>query len=141
MRVTTTNFGEIKIKNDKVINFKKKILGFEEYTKFTMIDPPDDDLFYWLQSITEPDLSFIIVNPLNFVKEYKVEITDDFRTSLQIEKESEIGIYSLVNIPEDSSYIAINLKAPVIINASKLLAGQLVQEQEYPIRHFIYQKE
>ncbi|WP_408955666.1 flagellar assembly protein FliW [Natroniella sp. ANB-PHB2] len=144
MKVKTELFGEIEISEDKIITFAKSILGFEEYTKFTIIDSLDDDLFYWLQSLEEPGLSFIMINPVEFVSDYKVSLTDKVQERLEITQETseeDIIIYTLVVVENDGERIRTNLKAPLVINAASKKAGQIVLEAEYPTRYYLSEAE
>ena len=43
-----------------------------------------------------------------------------------------------VTVPTDIKEIAVNLKAPIVINTSTNKAGQLIVENDYPVKHKIY---
>ena len=141
MRIDTKKFGIINIEKEKVIEFKKEILGFKNYKKFTLIDNLEDNLFYWLQSTQEKDLSFILLNPYEVIDEYEVKVSDEFLEEIELESDNSIIIYTMVNIGDNGEYIAINLKAPIIINSEKQLGGQVVLEKEYPTRYYIYKED
>ncbi|MDP2037133.1 MAG: flagellar assembly protein FliW, partial [Ignavibacteria bacterium] len=57
MKINTYNFGEIEFAEDKIITFEDGICGFEELKKFVFIKP-DDSIFYWINSVENPDLGF-----------------------------------------------------------------------------------
>ncbi|OCL27638.1 hypothetical protein U472_03555 [Orenia metallireducens] len=140
MKIKTRNFGIIDIEEDKVIEFKKPILGFEDYTKFTIIDSLDDNLFYWLQSLTEPSLAFIMVNPFNFVDNYIINLSEGFQNQLELNsvKDEEIIINTLATVGK--SDLSINLKAPIIINAKNKIGGQIILEDDYPSKYYLIKK-
>ncbi|WP_027339045.1 flagellar assembly protein FliW [Halonatronum saccharophilum] len=137
MKIKTNMFGDIEIEEDKVIIFEKPILGFEEYNKFTIIDSLDDQVFYWLQSIEEPDLAFIMVNPNSFVDDYKVNLTESIQKKLSIDKVEDGILYTLVVVEDEGARIRTNLKAPIIINTKNRRAAQIVLESDYPTRHYL----
>ena len=140
MQIDTKKFGTIDVKENKIIEFKHKILGFEDYNKFTLIDNLEDDFFYWLQSTEEPELSFILLNPYEVIDDYEVQVSDDFLKDIKLKNDNSIIIYTMVNIGDNGEYIAINLKAPILINSENQLGGQVVLEKEYPTRHYIFKE-
>ncbi|MCK8827022.1 flagellar assembly protein FliW [Natroniella acetigena] len=143
MKIETKLFGEIDVQEDKIITFSDPILGFEDYTQFTVIDSLDDELFYWLQSIEEPALSFMMINPLNFVKDYQITLTDKFQEKLDIDqdtKNEDIVFYTFV-AAEDETKLRTNLKAPIIINTESRKGGQLVLQKDYPTRYYLFNEE
>jgi flagellar assembly factor FliW len=141
MQLQTNRFGEIEIEEDKVIEFVAPILGFEDYKKFTIIDSLDDEVFYWLQSLEENELSFTMVNPLEFVENYEVGVNSKAQDELGITEEDDIIIYTLVTVRDEGAILTTNLKAPVIINADNKKAGQIVLEKDYPTRYCLWQEE
>lgn len=138
MLLETSNFGKIEIEQEKIIDFIDPILGFEEYKKFTIIDNLEDDIFYWLQSLDRPDLSFIMINPLAFIDEYNISIPLKFQQRLKLEEDSEVIFYTIVVIDQSTGDIRTNLKAPVIINVENNKAVQLVLDEEYPTRFYLF---
>ncbi len=139
MEIESSNFGRIDIEEDKIIEFEKPILGFDKYSRFTIIDSLDDDLFYWLQSIKEPNLSFAMINPADFVEDYQVSLNDKFSRNLGLNEveDGDVIIYTLISVGENGSYVSTNLKAPIIINAQSRKAGQLILNEDYPTRYYL----
>lgn len=140
MLINTVTFGEIEIEKEKIITFENKILGFEEYNQFTIINSPDDETFYWLQSLQEPELSFIMVNPVSFVEDYNIIISDKIQNKMDIKSLEDIVVYTLVTIGKNGQYISTNLKAPIIINTKNNQAAQLVLDSDYPTRYYLFQE-
>ena len=138
MFVDTSNFGKIEIEESKIIEFVEVILGFEEYSRFTIIDNLEDDIFYWLQSLDRPELSFIMINPLMFVDEYKINVSSKTRKMLELKGDSDIVFYTIVVIDQSSGDIRTNLRAPIIINAGNNKAAQIVLDEEYPTRFYLF---
>ncbi|TDX58899.1 flagellar assembly protein FliW [Orenia marismortui] len=137
MEIETKNFGLIDIEEDKIINFVDNILGFEDYSKFTIIDSLDDDVFYWLQSAENPGLCFAMITPIDFIEDYKITLTDKFEERLELEQLEDIIVYTIVVIGNQGKYITTNLKAPIIINSKNRRAGQLVVQEDYPTKYYL----
>ena len=140
MYIETTNFGRIEIEATKTIKFEEKILGFEGFSQFSIINSQTDHSFFWLQSLEKSDLAFIMINPAQYIEGYQVELTEEISMKLELNDRAELLIYSLVVIGQEGSYISTNLKAPLLINSSNNKAGQFVLEQDYPTRHYLFKK-
>ena len=74
MDVRTTRFGVISIAEDRVITFPKGLLGFPQSHRFCLLEPGDDACFFWLQSLDDPGLAFVVTDPALFVADYSVPI-------------------------------------------------------------------
>ena len=72
MLLNTKNFGEVEIKDEDIIFFEYGVPGFENMTQFVILGKTDseDDPFFWLQSVQNPNLAFVIMNPRDLVLDY-----------------------------------------------------------------------
>ena len=140
MVLNTKNFGEVEIKDEDIIFFEYGLPGFESMTRFAILGKTDapDDPFFWLQSIENPNLAFVIMNPRDLVFDYEAEIDMFTANLLKITNENDALIYCIVTVPQDIQKISINLKAPIIINAKENRGCQVVLENEkYKFKHII----
>lgn len=142
MKLNTKHFGEIDIDEKIMLNFDNGLYGFEDNKRFIIIDNPDKEVpFKWLQSIDNPDLTFVIVNPFIFKPDYDFNLSQSVIDKLNIEDEKEIVVYTIVVIPEDINKMTANLAAPLIINANKLLGKQIIiDDVRYSHKHLIVQE-
>ena len=60
MEVRTSRFGVIDIAEDRVITLPKGVLGFPNFTRYCLLQPGDDACFFWLQSLDDPSLAFVV---------------------------------------------------------------------------------
>lgn len=124
MKIKTFQFGEIKYSQEKVINFESGLFGFESLKKFLFIKP-DDNLFYWLNSIESPDIAF----PM-----FGVRVLDE--NFPQEENHEAFGIVVLNANPLD---ITVNLKAPVYINQNTKAGFQkIIDSDNYPVNYNLF---
>ncbi len=139
MKLITKHFGEIEIEQNKIINFIDGIPGFEDQKRFIVIDNPDDSVpFKWLQSIDEPELAFIIINPFIFKENYEFDLPKHIIEKLKIKEEKDVVVYSIVVIPDDITKMTANLAGPIIINANEMLGKQIVlDDNRYTTKHYI----
>lgn len=143
MKIETTNFGEIEISEDKIIFFQEGIPAFEDEKEFVIIlNEDEENPFHWLQSIKSPELSFVILNPFGIFSDYDILLPETAINKLNIEKEEDATIYSIVVIPEDMTKMTTNLLGPIVINQKKMLGKQVIlDDKRYNTKHFIFNQD
>ncbi len=140
MKITTTRFGDIEVKDIDVITFVKPILGFQNYKKFVILPVGSDSPIYWLQSVEDGKLAFLMLDPYYILPSYEVPFTHRDLADLDAEKVGDISIYTLLVVPKDPKQIRTNLRAPIVINKGKKLAKQMILDKtDYPVQWFLSQ--
>ena len=139
MIIETTHFGEIEITEENILDFQEGILGFEDIHKFGIINNEDPESpFSWMQAIEKPELAFALVDPFAIKKDYDFELKDVDAGTLGIEDPTQVAVFAIVVVPEDTRKISMNLKAPIIVNKENKRAAQIILDSEkYTVRHFI----
>ena len=142
MEIKTTRFGDVEIADNLILSLPEGILGFEDFKRYIILDHFDKESpFKWLQSVEDPSLAFVITDPLIFVPGYKVKISKEEVNSIELSDASKAIILTIVNIKRDHSEITINLQGPIVINAEKKIAKQIVlRESDYSVRHVIFSR-
>lgn len=139
VKLNTSRFGEIDIEEDKIINFPHGILGFPEIKRYIVLDHMDkpDIPFKWLQALDEPDLAFVITDPLLFYPNYSPEIDEQELQELHITGLEERGIIVIVTIPHgEPEKMTANLQGPIVVNLRSREAKQIILlNEEYPVRY------
>ena len=124
MEIETTRFGRLTIDQQRLITFSRGLLGFGEYTRFALIQPGDDSCFYWLQSVDDAELAFVLVDPQMFFKDYQVPIKGETADELGLSDLSTAQIFVICNRVDD--WLTGNLLGPVVINPEKRVGQQVV---------------
>lgn len=138
MRLDTTRFGEIEIKDEKIVYFEEGLLGFEKARKFTILSGEADSLFKWLQCLDDGSLAFIVVEPDLFVEEFYIDLSDSDVRKLNVESPDDVNILCIVTIPEDTKKISVNLQGPIVINSRKKLGRQVISTNEaHKLRYYL----
>lgn len=143
MKVETTRFGEINIENDKVISVPEGILGFPSSRRYIILDHYKKEVpFKWFQSLDDPSLAFVIIDPMLFKPDYMI---DDQMPEISdiIESDSdELLVLTIVTILKKPWQITANLLSPIIINISTKVAKQVVLlDSGYDTRYSISSQE
>lgn len=138
MDVRTTRFGTVTIADDRVINFPKGLLGFSRQTRFCLLEPGEDSCFFWLQSLDEPSLAFVVTDPSLFVPEYAVPIRPEQMRELSLERLEDAQVFVIVNKVDQQ--MTGNLQGPLVINTLTRTGEQMVMaEKRWTTRHTLVQ--
>lgn len=136
MILETGRFGQIAIGDDHKITIPRGLLGFTEYREFCFIDPGDDTLILWLQSLENKELAFPVLEPKVFYPQYVVNLSGTEMRELKLKTVKSATVFSILTIPQDVTQMTANIKAPLVINLEKKLGRQVVlQENDYNIKH------
>lgn len=141
MKANTRLFGEIEIESSKIITMEHGIIGFPELKHFTLIFDSEKEgkaSIMWLQSMDDGDMAIPVIEPLGLLGEYAPEVNDELLGSLGELTEENIYILVTVRVPENIEDISVNLKAPIIVNTDTNKGCQLIVENDYAVRHKIY---
>lgn len=131
MKIKTERFGELDVKEKDIYIFKKGLLAFEHLQKYVLIDIAENPVFKWLQPVDDPKVAFLMVDPFLVKKDYYVDIDDYLRTELEIEKQEDVLIYTIVTVPDTGFKDATtNLVGPLIFNIEKKKGKQIVLERD-----------
>ena len=138
MNVKTTRFGTVEVDETRIIEFPSGLLGFTGYSKFALLQPNDDAVFFWLQSVEAPELAFVVTDPSLWVPEYQATIRREQMTELEMSDLDEAQVFVIVNKYDQS--LTANLQGPLVINVTNRTAVQLVlAEKRWTTRHEIVQ--
>lgn len=141
MIVETGRFGQLTVGNDEIVNIPQGILGFPHLTKYCLVDPGDETLILWLQSLEESAIAFPLLEPKIFKPEYTVRLSGSELRELKLENINQSAVFSILTIPEDIAQMTANLKAPLVINLREQIAKQVVlQENEFSIKHLMFKE-
>ena len=76
MKINTTRFGEINVPGVCIVRFENGLPGFVRLKKFALIPYAEESPFYILQSVSNPDLTLLLVDPYRFFNDYVFELED-----------------------------------------------------------------
>lgn len=141
MVIQTGRFGSLTVTDQEAIVFPQGILGFPELTRFCLVDPGDDTLILWLQSLDQPELMFALLEPKIFRSDYTARLSAAELRELKLDNINHSAVFSILTIPADVTQMTANLKAPLVINLKERVARQVIlQENEYSVRHPMFKE-
>lgn len=135
MKIDTRDFGTLEVSEQEVIRFVQPVYGFEQCQQYVLLsDDSVGDCILWLQSITQQEVCFILVDPGAMPYPYQPALTAETRAQLKLADDSQLAVRLIAVVPEEFSKATVNLKSPVLINMVEKLAAQVMLEEPYSIR-------
>ena len=137
MEVNTSRFGVINVPEDSFYIFPAGLLGFPLEKKFAIISENNGPL-KWLQSISEPELAFVVCDPLLFKSDYRVKVAKAELVDIEVEDVNKAVVLVILVIRERPEDITANLLGPLVFNSDNRKAKQLVlSDSDYTTKYKI----
>jgi len=142
IKIKTRPFGEIEVTEQQIIDFPDGILGFDDVRKFVLLDAHDENSpLKWLQAYDEPELAFVIIRPVDFMREYELVVSMNDIEAGGADTAENLVVFAIVTIPTNPSDMTANLQGPIIVNPEKRLGRQAISlSDRYSVRHKILEE-
>ena len=119
------------------VRFPNGLPGFESCRSFVLMQSDVLGPLQCLKAVEGPAASFLVIDPRRVLPEYRCDLSDADRHRLGASDASTLLWLVLVTIEVDGT-IAVNLRAPVVVNPDRMVGMQVVPYHcVYPIRHVI----
>ena len=132
MQFDTYLFGKIEVSPEKIIDFPKGLVGFEQNTRYTLVHEAagNTPVSFTLQSLDDPTLAFQIVDPTTLGFHYELALTDAENGVLGNPAPENVAVMQVVFRKEESGNTSISpsLRAPLVINTKERVGLQKVME-------------
>ena len=139
MEIMTRDFGRLEIDQSDIITFDSGLPGFENLEEFILLPLADESPFIIMQSVKDPDIAFVTVEPGNLIQNYEFEINDKTEKELKIESISNILILNIITLKDKMKDSTANLSAPIVINLEEKLGKQVIlDDHRYQVRYKIF---
>lgn len=131
-------FGQVSIDRSSVLTFPQGLPGFERFRKYGLVEVEEETPFLRLLSMEEPQLGFVIVNPLLVWPEYDPDIGPEDLQGLDITSADQLAIYCIVTLSKVPEQVSANLRGPICINSETMRARQMILvDDRYHTKHSI----
>ncbi len=139
MLINTKFLGTIEIEEKSIIRFDKGLPGFDELREFAILAVEENQSLYYLQSIAEEEICFIVTSPFLIKEDYEIDINEENVAALEIEKPEHVSLFVILTIPEDVKNMTANLLAPIVVNtANRRAVQEILNNDKYHIKHKIF---
>jgi len=136
VKIDSTSFGEIEFDPETTLSFPLGLIGFQENHEFKLLHSEDFEGLKWLQSISDADLAFSLMEPAEIGYEYAFALSDEETELLGSDNPEELIVLLVVyedtanNISEDAPSsssdrsMRANWRTPIILNPVKRIGLQ-----------------
>jgi flagellar assembly factor FliW len=120
---------------DRTLRFPDGIPGFGQLRNFDLLSLGEDTVFQLLQSTDDPDVAMVVVVPWLFFPDYEIDIPDDERQRLAIERPEDAVVFSPVTLAAEDRKVYVNLVGPFVVNPRTGEGRQVVlTDSDHPLR-------
>ncbi|MEO5377448.1 MAG: flagellar assembly protein FliW [Magnetococcus sp. DMHC-6] len=138
MEIHGTRFGTLEFDEEEIIFLDDGLLGFPLSKRYLLFPYGEGSSFFWLQSVDEPEIAFIVVNPFDFFSNLEFQVEDEDALAIKLEKGEDVEAFSLVTIPEGRpEEMRTNLAGPVVVNIANRRGRQILLKEFSPRQHLI----
>ena len=135
MDVVTSRFGKISVAVGDMLMFPHGIIGMRGCRQWCLLADAQSPLLGWLQSIDDPDIAFGLVSPRRFEPEYSLRVARRDLCDLELENLRDAQVSVILSRHADG--LAVNLRAPVVINVEGRRGCQLIAKDPWPVRKLL----
>ncbi|MNW26089.1 Flagellar assembly factor FliW [compost metagenome] len=122
---------------NRIYTFPKGMPGFEHLREFRL--QQHNELFSLLSAVEEPAITFITVDPFDFISDYEFILSDETMQDLQVDNREQVIVRCIVTWHSDRKKTTINLLAPLIFNTENQSGKQIVlQNTGYNTKHRLW---
>jgi flagellar assembly factor FliW len=127
LRKIVTRFGEVEYDPEQTVYFPEGLIGLEGLHNFIVMPNKKDGPLFWIQSVEDPQIAFVLTDPNNFFLDYRVEPDKNASKILGIKERDVCYALSIVTVPPDQK-ITLNLAAPILFAPKTNRAIQVILE-------------
>lgn len=136
MKINTSRFGEIDVAESEWLLMKGAILGFEGRSRYVLLIHDKNTPLWWLHSVDDPDLAFVVVNPCVVKPDYNPDVDEGDLAFLDIKTMDDVVLLAIVTVRSQPFRVTANLRAPILINVANRTANQVIlNDTSYPIQY------
>ncbi|RMG73507.1 MAG: hypothetical protein D6710_03275 [Nitrospirae bacterium] len=121
----TTRFGRLSVQEDRVIHFPHGLIGLSHLKRYVILDYKDTEV-KWLQSIEDPAVAFIVIEPFVLDKNYELNLPQQVADLLDAKESSDLVVLIILRV-QDERVIA-NFQGPLVINTKNMRGIQIIVE-------------
>ncbi len=136
MQIEVKGLGTVDYEEDELLVFEEGLYGFDHLHKYLPVPFEESDRIFILQSVEEPLISFVLMNPFMIIDDYN---PFPFISDLNVIGNPDIddvSFYVICSLKETLDKSTLNLKCPIIVNALNKKSGQIILDgSEYQLRH------
>ena len=139
MLVQSTRFGELEVAEEQIMDFPEGLLGFPDEKRFALMEYKPESPFYILQSMADPDLTFLMINPFAFFNDYDFHMDDALMAEIGVTADNPPTVFNIATVRDKIQNMTVNLAGPVLVNIRDRKAAQwVIEKTQFPTRYPLF---
>lgn len=107
------------------------LIGFETCRHWVLLSSFDNEEVAWLQSVALANVAVPVVSPRRFSPNYRAHVHKRELELLHLHTQDQMYVLSVVS--KSGATLTANLKSPILLNASRHIAIQVVVTDDQPL--------
>jgi flagellar assembly factor FliW len=132
MDITTSRFGALEVLPSDILTFDNGLIGLRHCRRWVVLADAQNEALGWLQSIDEPEAALGVVSPRRFVADYQLRVSRQDLAPLQLATARDAQVVVIVSRHPEG--LALNLRAPLVINVEGRRGRQVIAKDPLPVR-------
>jgi flagellar assembly factor FliW len=133
----SSRFADAEVNPADVMTFPDGLPGYEGWRQFVLIDLPEMAPLRVLHSVNASEPCFLVVDPRTVLASYRSHLGAADRLRLGAKDDSSLLWLAIVSVRDDGE-VAVNLRAPIVIDASRMVGRQVMPNDcVYPLHYVI----
>jgi flagellar assembly factor FliW len=128
MNKIITRFGEVEYDPERLLHFPAGLIGLPNLRRFIVMPNRKEGPLFWIQSVDDPEMAFVLTDPTNFFLDYRVFPDAAERQILRIDEGDDCFVLVVVTVPPDQK-ITLNLAAPILYASKTNRALQMILDK------------
>lgn len=133
MDIQTSRFGRVEFAADDVLQFPEGLPGLTDCRDWVLLADLHDDAVAWMQSVQWPDVALAVVSPRRFVPDYQLRVARRELEPLGLGNPQAAEV--LVIVGRTQRGLALNLRAPLVIDLQGRRGRQVIANGDLPLQH------
>lgn len=141
MVIETKELGFVEIDDSEIIRFPHAIYGFHHALRFALLKKKKDDAnpFMWLQCVDQKEPCFIVVDPHALFNDYCPELPPEEIETIELKNPEDLRLLLIATVHQSIRDMYVNLRCPIMINARKNIAMQVILENDkFPMKYKLF---
>jgi len=131
MQIQSSRFGKMNINHSDMLLMPHGLIGFETCRHWVLLSSEGNEEVAWLQSVAQAAVAIPVVSPRKFAPDYRAHVNKRDLALLHLHTVDQLYLLSVVS--KSGVTLTANLKSPILLNASRHLAIQVVVTDDQPL--------
>ncbi|MEN6567225.1 MAG: flagellar assembly protein FliW [Veillonellales bacterium] len=139
MLIHSTRFGDIDVPAEQILQFPHGIPGFPAEKVFAYLVRDKKSPFSFLQSASDPNLTFLLAEPFTFFNDYEFALDDGIAQEMGLSEKNPPQIFTMATLQGKLEDMTVNLLAPLVVNTKERTGRQIILDRsQYSTRQKLF---